>query len=180
MQAGTRHNRIEPARFSGLGIAVFTPETSLFPLMKLRLLLTLSLLLGSIAGLNTATASEGGHHHTELEDQMEIIGKTFRSLRRAVRDPAKNAESAEMAAKMLKAAKASIEFEPKWTAEQPADEQADFVAGYKKEMEVFIQLLTDLQAALEADDNDKANEIIGELRDQQRASHKVYKKPDED
>ena len=47
-------------------------------------------------------------------------------------------------------------------------------------MKVFVQLLTDLKAALEADDNDKANEIIESLRDQQRSSHKAYKKPDED
>ena len=148
--------------------------------MKFRFVLTLAILLGSFTGFNSATAATEGHDHTELEEQMEVIGKTFRSLRRAVRDPAKNAEAAEMAGTMLEAAQASIDHDPSWTAEQPADEQADFVAGYKKEMKVFIQLLTDLKAALEADDNDKANEIVGELRDQQRSSHKAYKKPDED
>lgn len=148
--------------------------------MKLRFLLTLSILLGSFTGLTTASASSHGDDHTELGEQMEVIGKTFRSLRRAVRDPAKNAEAAEMAGKMLAAAQASIDHDPMWTADQPADEQADFVAGYRKEMEKFIQLLTDLKAALEADDNEKANEIVGALRDQQRSSHKAYKKPDED
>ncbi len=120
------------------------------------------------------------HGHTELGEQMEVIGKTFRSLRRAVRDPAKNAEAAEMAGEMLAAARASIDHDPAWTADQPAAEQADFVAGYKKEMQKFIDLLTELKAALEADDNEKANELVDALRDQQRSSHKAYKKPDED
>ncbi len=148
--------------------------------MKLRSLLTLSILLGSFAGFNSASAAHHEEEHTELGEQMEIVGKTFRSLRRAVRDPAKNAESAAMAGKMLAAAKAAQEFEPAWKAEQPEDEQAEFVAGYNKEMEKFVMMLTDLKAALEADDNDKANEIISSMRDQQRSSHKAYKKPDED
>lgn len=148
--------------------------------MKLRSLLTLALLLGSFAGFNTATAAHHEEGHTELGEQMETIGKTFRSLRRAVRDPAKNAESAAMVGKMLKAAKSGLDHEPAWKAEQPAGEQADFVASFKKEMKVFVQLLTDLKAALEADDNDKANELIASLRDQQRSSHKDFKKPDED
>ena len=47
-------------------------------------------------------------------------------------------------------------------------------------MKAFVQILTDLKAALEADNNDKANELIESLRDQQRSSHKDFKKPDED
>ena len=142
--------------------------------MKLRSLLTLSILLTSFVGYNSASAADHEEEHTALGEQMEVIGKTFRSLRRAVRDPAKNAESAEMAGKMLEAAQASLDFEPAWKAEQPAGEQADFVAGYREEMEKFVVMLTDLKAALEAD------EIISSLRDQQRSSHKAYKKPDED
>ncbi len=148
--------------------------------MKLRSLLSLAVVLGSLVGFNSATAAHHEEGHSELGEQMDVISKTFRSLRRAVRDPAKNAESAEMTGKMLKAAKAGIDHDPAWTSEKPEGEQDDFVASYKKEMKVFIQLLTDLKAAFEADDNDKANDIISKLRDHQRESHKVYKKPDED
>mgnify|MGYP001544401534 CR=1 FL=1 len=148
--------------------------------MKSRSLLALAILLSSFVGLNTVTAAHHEEGHTELGEQMEVIGKTFRSLRRSVRDASKNAESAAMAGKMLKAAKASLDHEPSWKSEQPAGEQTDFVAGYKKEMKVFVELLAGLKAALETDDNNKANEIISELRDQQRSSHKAYKKPDED
>jgi soluble cytochrome b562 len=148
--------------------------------MKLRFLIALSIMLSSLFGLNSLPASEPGHGHTELEEQMEVIGKTFRSLRRAVRDPDHNAESAEMVGEMLVAAKASTDYEPKWTADQPAAERADFVAGYQQEMEKFIEMLTELKVALEADDNETAKEIVAALRDQQRRSHKIYKKPDDD
>ena len=122
----------------------------------------------------------GGHDHSEIGEQMEMIGKTFRSLRREARDPANNSKSADLVAEMLKGAKASLGHKPSWTSEQPADKQAAFVAGYEKEMEIFVGLLTDLEKAFRANDNDKAAELIEALRDQQRDSHKVYKKPDED
>lgn len=144
----------------------------------LRRTLTLVLSLGMLAPFVPLQAAD--HEHTPLEDQMEIIGKSFRSLRRDVRDPDKFDSAAETVATMLKAAKKSMEFEPKWTADQPAAEQEAFVAGYQKEMERFVSLLTDLHAALKAGEADKVNDLVGELRDQQRSSHKEYKKPDDD
>jgi len=122
----------------------------------------------------------GDHGHSEIGEQMEMIGKTFRSLRREARDPANNAKSADLVGKMLAGAKASLGKTPSWTADQPADKQAEFVAGYEKEMKVFVGLLTDLEKAFRANDNDGAAALIEKLRDQQRSSHKDYKKPDDD
>jgi len=45
---------------------------------------------------------------------------------------------------------------------------------------VFVGLLTDLEKAFRANDNDGAAALIEKLRDQQRSSHKDYKKPDDD
>jgi hypothetical protein len=122
----------------------------------------------------------GGHGHSEIGEQMEMIGKTFRSLRREARDPANNAKAADLVAKMLKGAQASLGKTPSWTAEQPADKQEAFVASYEKEMKVFVGLLTDLEKAFRDGNHDKAGELIQALRDQQRDSHKAFKKPDED
>lgn len=122
----------------------------------------------------------GGHDHSEIGEQMEMIGKTFRSLRREARDPANNSKSADLVAKMLEGAKASLGKTPSWTSEQPKDKQAAFVADYEKEMKVFVGLLTDLEKAFRANENEKAGELIQALRDQQRDSHKAFKKPDED
>ena len=153
--------------------------------MKIRLLSTFIAFMVAFGGLNLTVLNAGSHaskdhEHTPLEDEMEAISKAFRTLRRQAKDPAKNAASAELAGKMHKAAVASLDFEPAWKAEQPAGEQADFVKGYKKEMEKFVGMLADLEKAFKADDNAKAEMIIGKLRDQQKSSHKEYKKPDDD
>ena len=154
--------------------------------MKIRLLSTVVAFVIAISGVNTSLFSaahankEGDHDHSELGDQMETISKSFRSLRRQAKDPAKNAASAALAGKMLKAAKAASEFEPAWKSERPESEQADFVANFHKELKVFIGLLEDLEKAFKDGDNDKANAIVGKLRDHQKKSHKAFKEPDED
>lgn len=153
--------------------------------MKTRLLSTIIAFTVAFGGLNLTVLNAGSHEskdhdHTPLGEEMETISKSFRTLRRQAKDPAKNAASAELAAKMHKAAVASLEYKPAWTADQPAGEQADFVKGYKEEMEKFIGMLADLEKAFKADDNAKAEVIIGNLRDQQKSSHKEYKKPDDE
>ena len=153
--------------------------------MKKRLLSTVIAFVIAFCGVNTsvfAAAHEdhGDHDHTELGDQMETVSKSFRTLRRQAKDPAKNAASAALAAKMHKAAVVALAHEPAWTADQPKGEQADFVKDFKKEMKVFIGMLADLEKAFVAGDNAQAQAIIGNLRDQQKSSHKSFKAPDED
>ncbi len=149
--------------------------------MKSRLttLIAFTVAFGAF-NLPAVKADHHGDGHSEIGEQMEMIGKTFRSLRRDARDPANNAASADLVAKMLAGAKASLGHKPSWTAEQPADQQAEFVAGYEKEMKVFVSMLTDLEKAFRANDNERAAALIEDLREQQRTSHKLYKKPDED
>ncbi|MCB1123234.1 MAG: hypothetical protein KJT03_16890 [Verrucomicrobiae bacterium] len=153
--------------------------------MNKRLLSAVIALVITLGGANFTllnAASHGGGHgdHTELGEQMETISKAFRALRRQASDPAKNADSAELAGKMLAAAKEAAKHDPAWTSEQPKAEQAEFVAGYKKGMEHMVALLTDLEKAFKAGENDKAGEIIGKLRDAQKHGHEHYKKPDDE
>ena len=154
--------------------------------MKIRLLSTFISLVIAIGGLNFSVLnaasheSHGDEEHTELGGKMEEISKAFRRLRRQVKDPSKNALSAELAAKMLENAKAALQLEPVWTMDKPKAEQADFVAGFKKEMKVLVGLLEDLHAAFEAGENEKAVAVVSKLRDHQKKGHKAYKKPDED
>lgn len=154
--------------------------------MKIRLLTTLLSLVIVSCGLNLAVLKADSHEGhapvdgTELSGHMEEISKTFRRLRRQIRDSSKNADSAALAGVMLKHAKAALELEPAWTADQPESEQADFVAGFKKEMKAFVGMLEDLQAAFQADDTDKAAAVVAKLRDHQKKGHDAYKKPDDD
>jgi hypothetical protein len=152
--------------------------------MNKRLLSNVIAFLIAFGGMNFTVlnaASHAGHgDHTELGEQMEIISKAFRTLRRQAKDPAKNAASAALAGKMHKGAIAGLEHDPAWTADQPKGEQADFKKGFKKEMEVLVGLLADLEKAFVAGDNAKAEAVIAKLRDQQKKGHKAYKAPDED
>ena len=159
-------------------------ESNLKHSMNKRLLSTVIAFVIAFGGLNLTVLNAGSHEskdhdHTELGEQMETISKAFRTLRRQAKDPAKNSESAELAAKMHKAAVASMKHDPAWTVDQPKGEQADFVKGYKEEMEKFVANLAALEKAFKAGDNAKAATIIEELRDQQKSGHKAYKKPDD-
>lgn len=153
--------------------------------MKIRLLASVLAFAITLCGanfsvLNAASHEDSGHDHTPLGEEMETISKSFRTIRRQAKDPAKNAASAALVGKMIHAAKEAFKHEPAWTADQPAGEQADFVKGYKEEMEKFIGMLVDLEKAFKDDDNAAAGEIVGKLRDHQKKSHKAYKAPDED
>ncbi|RME73299.1 MAG: hypothetical protein D6781_00730, partial [Verrucomicrobia bacterium] len=53
------------------------------------------------------------------------------------------------------------------------------VAAYRKEMHHFIESLEALHAALAADDNAKAAEIVAQISKHQRASHKKFKPQDD-
>lgn len=149
-------------------------------LLSIVLALAVAFFGGNLTFLNASSHESGGHDHTHIEEEMETISKSFRTIRRQAKDPSKNAESAELAGKMLAAAKEAINHEPVWTQDQPASEQADFVKGFKKEMEKFIGMLVDLEKAFKSGDNAAAEKIIGDLRQHQKDSHKTYKKPDDD
>jgi soluble cytochrome b562 len=155
--------------------------------MKIRLLSTVIAFAIAFCGVNLSVLNAASHanhdhddEHTELGEQMETVSKTFRSLRRQAKDPSKNASSAALAAKMHKAATNALKYEPVWKDEQPKGEQDAFVKDFKKEMEKFIGMLADLESAFKAGNNDKANAIIGKIRDQQKSSHKSFKAPDDD
>jgi soluble cytochrome b562 len=115
---------------------------------------------------------------SKLGSRMDLIGTTFRALRRAASDPARSAECADLAAVMLREARASLELEPAWKTSQPDERQSAFVEEYRKEMQVMIGLLEALEKAFRAGDGAEAQAIIGRLRDHQKESHRRFKAPD--
>lgn len=115
---------------------------------------------------------------SELGSRMDQIGTTFRALRRAASDPSRQAECADLAALMLREARASLRLEPSWKESQPKEQQAAFLAEYRKEMEVMIGLLESLEKAFRAGEGAQAQEIIARLRDHQKESHRRFKAPD--
>ena len=81
--------------------------------MKRRsLIVTLALAVASLPYIQAASHEDGDHDHTSLEDEMSAMNKAWRSIRRQIKDPAKNDSTLEYVAKAKKAAKKSVELAP--------------------------------------------------------------------
>ena len=81
--------------------------------MKRRsLIITLALAIASLPSIQAASHEDGDHDHTALEDQMSAMNKAWRSIRRQIKDPAKNDSTLEYVAKVKKAAQKSVDMTP--------------------------------------------------------------------
>lgn len=149
--------------------------------MKLKtLIVALCAFALSIPYASAADHEEKHEEHTPLEEAMSQMNKAWRSIRRSADDPAKNAETLEHLATVQAKALEGIEMVPARKEDVPADQQAEFMKGYVKEMEVLVDMLDKLEAMLKAGDNEGAVAIVKKINDHRKASHKEYKRPDED
>jgi soluble cytochrome b562 len=143
-------------------------------------------LLGSLLFALAAFPSQasevgvGEPEPSKLESHMDLIGTTFRALRRAASDPSRHAECADLAAVMVREARASVELQPAWKDAQPREQQAAFVEEYRKEMQVMIGLLEAMEKAFREGEGARAQEIIARLRDHQKEGHRRFKAPDQE
>lgn len=122
-----------------------------------------------------AAKSHDDHDHTPLEDEMSAMRGAFNKLRKQISDPASNASSLQLVAKLIAASEKSIPLEPARAAEVPESERAKFVAAYQEAMRDFVVEAKKLEAALQAGDNAKAAEILKDLGARQKDGHKRYR-----
>lgn len=113
--------------------------------------------------------------HTPLEDQMSALRGAFNKLRKQINDPAANASSLELTAKLLSAAEKSIALEPARVGELPEADRARFIADYQDSMREFVAEARKLETALKAGDNVTAAEILKDLGARQKDGHKHYR-----
>lgn len=118
------------------------------------------------------------HAETELEKSMDAMGKAWRKLRKQADKPDQNAASLELVATVKAAAQEGLKQKPDLARDQPADKQAEFVAGYQKQMKEMIAALDQLEAAFKANDNKIAVELIAKIGGMQKQGHKEYKRPE--
>tara|TARA_B100000519_G_scaffold201919_1_gene218783 strand:+ start:951 stop:1532 length:582 start_codon:yes stop_codon:yes gene_type:complete len=151
-----------------------------FHFMKKRsFIVTLALAIASLPSIQAASHEGGDHDHTALEDQMSAMNKAWRSIRRQIKDPAKNDSTLEFMAKVKKAAQKSVDMTPILAKEMSGAEKKKFMAGYQKAMKNTVGLIGDLEAALKAGDNVKAEEIVGKINDARKHGHDKYKPEDD-
>jgi soluble cytochrome b562 len=148
--------------------------------MKKRpLILTLALLLVTLPFVQ-ANHHEEEEHHTELEDQMSAMNKAWRSIRRQIKDPAKNESTLALVAKVKAGAQKSLDLTPMLAEEQKGAAKEKFMAGYLKAMKRTVGLIGQLEKALKAGDNAGAAAIVGKLNDARKKGHENFKPEDED
>lgn len=146
---------------------------------KRSLIVTLALAVASLPSIQANSHEGGDHDHTALEDQMSDMNKAWRSVRRQIKDPSKNDSTLEYVAKVKKAAQKSVDMTPILAKEMSGAEKKNFMAGYQKAMKNTVALIGDLEAALKAGDNSKAEEIVGKINDARKHGHEKYKPEDE-
>lgn len=146
---------------------------------KRSLILTLTMLLAFVPFLE-ANHHEGEEKHTALEDEMSAMNKAWRSIRRQIKDPAKNASTLALVAKVKKSALEAAELTPMLAEEMSGDEKKKFMEGYQKAMKRTVGLIGQLEAALKSGDNEGAQEIVGKINDARKHGHEKYKPEDDD
>lgn len=147
--------------------------------MKRRsLIVTLALAVALLPSVQADSHGGGDHDHTALEDQMSAMNKAWRSIRRQIKDPAKNDSTLEYVAKVKKAAQKSVDMTPILAKEKSGADKKKFMAGYKKSMQRTVAMIGNLEAALKAGDNAKAEEIVGKINDARKEGHGKYKPED--
>ncbi len=137
------------------------------------------MLVAFVPFLQASSHKEGEHEHTALEDQMSAMNKAWRSVRRQIKDPAKNESTLKLVAKVRKAAEESLKLTPILAEEMSGDEKKKFMAGYQKAMKHTVNLIGQLESALKSGDNAKAEEIVGKINDARKHGHDKYKPEDD-
>ncbi len=146
---------------------------------KHPLILILALLFVSMP-FAQADHHEGEEEETALEEQMSGANKAWRSIRRQIKDPAKNASTLALVAKVKASFTNAVDMTPMLAEERSGEDKEKFVAGFQKAMKRTIGLVGDLEKALKAGDNAKAEEIVAKLNDSRKKGHERFKPEDDD
>lgn len=139
--------------------------------MKFRTLL--ATLLCCVAPLFTQAADSSP---SELDDVMEQMNAAYRKLTRQISNPARNADSLVAIATLRDRSLEAVKLEPKRKADVPAAEQEKFVAAYQEGMKHFVEQVNKVEAALKADKNAEAAELLKTLKQGQEDGHKQFKR----
>jgi cytochrome c556 len=136
----------------------------------------LSLLL-ALGGSASLSAKE----HTPLEESMEAMGKSFKTLRAATEkpDPAKKEEYLAAAKSLKEESKKSGELVPAKIEGLPEAEKAAALESYKKQIAKCEEAAAKLEEEIKADKWTEAAETVKEIRKLMGEGHKEFRKKDD-
>lgn len=121
-----------------------------------------------------ATASEHEEVHSALDEQMEVLDKGMKKLRRSLRKDDELEASLAIVVEMQKAALDSKSETPPMIDKISEGDRASFAIGYRKEMANLVRTLLDMEIALLDGDSDKAQSIYESLKEIKKVGHEHY------
>lgn len=127
------------------------------------LLLALCLCLG----VNAEAAS--------LKDNMKALGGLFKQISTDANNPAKNADSAKSAGKMVAIFTPLLEQVPDSVAGLPGNEREAAIAEYKRIIQQQIKDATALQEAFVANDNVGASTLLQRMNADRKGGHAKFR-----
>ncbi|HVZ66341.1 MAG TPA: cytochrome b562 [Lacunisphaera sp.] len=145
----------------------------------LRLALTLLLALPAASMLRAQQKHEHKEPDTELGKTMEKVGHAWRTVRKQVDNPADNAATLALVTEIQGNLEKALKLEPVRAQDVPAAERAKFVEDYRAHMKEFLGLVGKLEAALKANDNAAAADLVKKMGATQREDHKEFRRPEE-
>ncbi|HIG11967.1 MAG: hypothetical protein ABGY71_12485 [bacterium] len=155
--------------------------------MKRQFLISLPLAtcLVLLAGAASPTLQDTQGDHAEDEDQsplaqgMSRLNRSLRTLRKALRDESRKAESLEAivdAQRGVSQAKTEV---PPFTAAQPEDEREAFVLAYRLQMIQVERDLLDLEKALLSGDDQAAQKMLRTVKRREGPGHEKFTEEEE-
>jgi hypothetical protein len=149
--------------------------------MKRTILLSLLLIGGLGAAFSPvtnafATQDEHGEHDEEgpIHEGMSKMNRAMRTLRKSLRDESRNAESLQAIVEAQRGASLAKTETPGVTAKQPESERAAFVVEYRLEIIRVERALLDLEEAVLAGDNEKAQELLKSAKSMEGPGHERF------
>ncbi|NUP97077.1 MAG: hypothetical protein HUU28_13030 [Planctomycetaceae bacterium] len=115
---------------------------------------------------------EGGHEeHSPLEERMHAMEDSIRALRRSLKDPAKQAESLALVAKLEADILAAKGETPRLAPKVPEAERAKFLVDYRLEMIGMLEHTIALEKALLAGAPEAVTAAFEKLRALEDPAH---------
>ena len=115
---------------------------------------------------------------TELSHKMEVMDEGMKKLKRTLKKPDQNEESAKLIDTIIEAAKAARELSPEKTGTLSDADKAKFVEAYQASMDKLIGTMGQMKKAVEAGDNKKAMELHKSLKTQEEDGHDKFMEDD--
>jgi soluble cytochrome b562 len=137
-----------------------------------------SLLAITSIGVSIPARAQDDQPKSPLAQQMDGIAKDFRALRKVVGDPAQKDAALKLAKDMEDHATKAKGFEPVKTKDIPPADKDQFIADYKKQMDVLIGDFQKLEADISAGNTTDATAMLDKLQADKREGHKKFNAED--